>query len=187
VRDAEHQAADLFVATAAKLVAHIERVAVHPAARFLEDSELLLVDLYARALRLPNVEPSDDAEWLPRVEYDGWRGVYQDIQRVLGRYDVYREIYDPAAMADPAGSIEGGDEPVVSSLADDLADIWRDLKPLVDGWPIATAAQRQDLAWDARSTFASHWGQHLVDALRAIHWWRHVHYVLVQSDRPPEA
>ena len=136
-----------------------------------------MLELYIAALSLPNPEPSGDELRAASIAHEEWLVVFRQLQLKLGPYDFYREIYDPAAFGDPGGAIDTGDEPVVSSLSDDLADIWRDLRSGLRVWDDASADIQSDLVSEWRESFVSHWGQHLVDGLRAIHWWRHVHHV----------
>jgi hypothetical protein len=59
------------------------------------------------------------------------------------------------------------DEAVMLPLADDLADIHRDLthglRALADG------AAHEDVVWEWRFGFYSHWGRHATEALRVLH------------------
>lgn len=57
-------------------------------------------------------------------------------------------------------------EPVTSNLADDLADIYRDIK---GGLVLFDSQHPIDAAWEWRFGFQTHWGHHLVGAQRAIH------------------
>jgi hypothetical protein len=165
-----------FVAAAGDAVSVVERAETLATPELLQGAEVTLLRLYLAALELPEAEPSDAHEWQPGIPHDEWRRVYDALRAAFGPCDLYREVYDPAAPGGPAGAIEGGDEPLVSSLADDLADIWRDLRPGLRAWGGADPITRGDLVFEWRSSFGSHWGQHMADALRAIHWWRHVHH-----------
>jgi len=59
-------------------------------------------------------------------------------------------------------------EAISGSLADDIADIYRDLKK---GLELKETYPRQPEAaiWQWRFGFYSHWGKHAMDALLAIH------------------
>jgi hypothetical protein len=168
-------AARAFVDIATQYCDFILRVDNREGADVLLEAERLLPALYIAALDLPDTQ-SSDGPWPEGITHERWRVVFLSLRSSLGVYDRYREIYDPAAMADPSGAIENGDAPVEASLADDLADIWRDLQAGVRVWPGADEGKRRDLTGYWQESFSSHWGQHLVDALRAIHWWRHVHH-----------
>lgn len=60
-------------------------------------------------------------------------------------------------------------EAIYGSLADDIADIYRDLK---EGLVLhhSGLASPNDILWDWRLGFYSHWGKHSMDALRTIHF-----------------
>lgn len=62
---------------------------------------------------------------------------------------------------------EGAEEVSLGSLADDLADIWRDLRAGLDA--LEGGSQWQDVAWEWRFGLQTHWGRHAVEALRALH------------------
>lgn len=146
-------------------------------AALLTELEGALPELYAAVLALPELEPSDEPWPAERDGHEQLRARFHDLRAALGPYDLYREIFDPAALAEPGGAIDGGADPVVASLADDLSDIWWDLTAGLRRWGPASEQERLDVVWCWRESFAMHWGQHLVDALRAVHWWRHVHHV----------
>jgi hypothetical protein len=75
------------------------------------------------------------------------------------RFDAYRKVFDPTS--DETESIYG-------SLADDLADIYRDVQ---EGLLLRDAKQAcwEEIVFDWRVTFYSHWGKHAIDALEVIH------------------
>jgi Domain of unknown function (DUF5063) len=173
-----------FVDVARRFCDLVDRADTLPASALLEEGELRLLELYTAALSLPDPEPSSDELRSDSISHQDWLVVFRRLQSALGPHDFYREIFDPAAMGDPGGSIDTGDEPVVSSLADDLADIWRDLRAGLNVWDGAADVARSDIVVEWHESFVSHWGQHLVDGLRAIHWWRHVHHVGRTIDAP---
>jgi hypothetical protein len=70
----------------------------------------------------------------------------------------YSEIFDPSDV--PAG------EPVVGDVADDLADVYRDL---IQGVRLEAAGRPRDALWQWLMNFHIHWGRHAVSALRALH------------------
>ncbi|MCW2753202.1 MAG: hypothetical protein JWQ32_613 [Marmoricola sp.] len=53
------------------------------------------------------------------------------------------------------------------SLADDLADVWRDLREGLDA--LTMNARWDDVAWEWRFGLDVHGGKHAVEAVRAIH------------------
>jgi hypothetical protein len=104
-------------------------------------------------------------------------------QRLLGARERLLDLYsaavplpsvEPPAHEDEVRSIEppadwkGFDlqEPVAGSLSDDLLDVYRDVGKGLRLWDAdaLTAA-----TWEWRFSFESHWGDHAIDALRALH------------------
>jgi hypothetical protein len=64
-----------------------------------------------------------------------------------------------------------GEMPVVASLADDIADIYRDLKK---GFALLDAGGSRDRAvWEWRHGFEHHWGRHAAHALYAVYVLTH--------------
>ena len=64
-------------------------------------------------------------------------------------------------------SLRSPDSPeVTGSLADDIADVYRDLRTGLRKWQ---RGESGGALWEWRFNFEAHWGQHADDALRAIH------------------
>ena len=63
--------------------------------------------------------------------------------------------------------IEPG-EPTSGSLADDLADTWRDIRAGLSH--LDAGALWTDVAWQFRFDLTTHWGRHAADAVRALQY-----------------
>ncbi len=116
------------------------------------------VDLYGRdEPDDPNEDLSDNRVRAP-MGTDEWRELYQSLKEKFGDADVYWEVFDPTVK----------EEAIAASLADDIADIYRDLK---EGLVLAEKqpASPEQLIWDWRFGFYSHWGEHATGALRTLH------------------
>ena len=109
-----------------------------------------LLALYQAACALPVVTPSDDEldTGPDPVAPAGWRD--------LDRYDGYHEVFDPYVAS----------EPVMGSLSDDLLDVHADVTRGLHLWERGAYA---DAVWHWRLLFETHWGDHAIDALRALH------------------
>lgn len=91
-----------------------------------------------------------------RETTEEWQALSRRISEKLGDADYYRLIFDPY-QADP---------PVTASLADDVADIYRDLR---GGFALLEPGGMRDGAvWEWRFGFDSHWGRHAAHALYAV-------------------
>jgi len=119
----------------------------------------LLSSLYLRALALPEYE-SDDDIIQERLSHDEWKKMYDRFKLLpVGHYPVF---FNP---------LDAGEEPVTADLADDLADIYRDLKA---GLLLFEKGNIAGAHWEWRDSFVTHWGQHTLGAMYAIH-----HYIVM--------
>ena len=58
--------------------------------------------------------------------------------------------------------------PTTGDLADDLADIYRDIK---EGLSLAEADHLPEAMYSWRESFRTHWGRHASSAIRVLHIW----------------
>jgi hypothetical protein len=56
---------------------------------------------------------------------------------------------------------------VILPIADDVADVWRDVKRGL--LALGEGHRPDDVTWQWRFDFYSHWGRHATEALRALH------------------
>jgi hypothetical protein len=75
----------------------------------------------------------------------------------LGDHDLYSVVFDPS---------ERDSAPVTGSLADDVADIYRDLQ---DGFAELRAGRSANALWQWKFGFDRHWGKHAGEANYALH------------------
>ena len=128
--------------------AFIRRASLLPMTERLAEARRRLIALYAAATWLPVNPDGGDVE-APRVEALANPPEFGD-------RDFYWEVFDPYELTEPVGG----------SLSDDLYDVYRDLQRglvLWDAW------HRVEALWQWRFHFDAHWGDHVVDALRALH------------------
>jgi len=62
---------------------------------------------------------------------------------------------------------EEAQDVTTGSVADDLADIWKDLTDALEADSHGTPWQ--EVAWETRFGLQTHWGKHAVEVLRALH------------------
>jgi len=126
---------------------------------FAHECLILLLHLYESAMRLPDTDAPE--EEVRGISHESWRAMFESIAARLPGRDFYWIVFEPLKLEPP--------NPVVGSLADDVADIWRDLKPgllLIDtGEPNC----RNTAVWEWRFAFKNHWGRHAVDAITVLH------------------
>ena len=109
----------------------------------------MLMSLYMSAMNLPKTEPETHDSSSDRSETFSIRFGEQIST-------TYWEIFDPYVYEDA----------VCGDLVDDLSDIAADLR---DGMKEYEAGRFGNAIFKWKFGLNSHWGQHVVDALRALH------------------
>lgn len=117
--------------------------------------------LYLAGLELPSAwsEELADQPDAERVGNTEWGDVFATAQRRLPMKH-YCEVFEPWAVRPM--------EPVVESLPDDIADIYRDV---VTGLRAYQSGQRSVAVWEWEFGLHTHWGEHATGAIRALHCW----------------
>lgn len=115
----------------------------------------LLAELYLQVIDLP--EASSDAD-APEIAQEQYQSVFKRFGALPFNY--YSECFNPLAI--PA------EQPDIADLADDLADIWRDLKR---GLALYEEGAIEAAVWEWSFNFSAHWGHHACGALYALQTW----------------
>lgn len=141
-------------------------------AKFLTGLEKLLPSLCHAVQLLPSIErcPLYQGKWSSTK----WKRLFVKLRDYLGKYDSYCHVYWPY---DPDKI-----KPSIGSLADDLADICRDLSPGLTAWRHAGATKRRAIVDDWHMNYRIHWGDHAATAWRAIHWLVHFYDVGTEDE-----
>lgn len=119
----------------------------------MEHVRLLLAELHLAAVNLPDLGIGKNIDAVT-ISHDEWSQFYKKFAGLPVTY--YFDVFNPLEE----------ESPVTNSLADDLADIYGDVKAGLD---LYDAQHPIEAAWEWRFNFQVHWGQHLVGAQRAIH------------------
>jgi Domain of unknown function (DUF5063) len=148
----------VFRSAAERYIAVIDAAEGQSEEQLSADLVCTLPVLYEAALGLP--KPVVEMDELPeaRLTHEQWGEIFGRLQRVFGADDLYWTVV-------PSGEDER--EELAGSLADDLADIYRDVKEGLD--LLAAGESMNEVVWHWRFNFWTHWGTHAVDALRVIH------------------
>lgn len=159
-----------FSAIAEKYCGIVDRAAAFSRTQLLAALYRILPELLCEAIQLPDTDPNDregaddpKKDLSPTltnstISQSDWSSLYQLLRQKFGDADLYQTIFNPTE----------GKESVTASLADDIADVYRDLR---SGLSLASvgAASPADVIWEWRFGFYSHWGNHAINALRTIH------------------
>lgn len=116
-----------------------------------------VAELYALALVMPDADADPSVAELSLDENDH-RVVYRRFSRLPLQY--YGEVFDTTRVPP--------EEPSVGDLADDLLDIYADVK---GGLIYFEQGHPEHAVFHWKFTWGVHWGHHATSALRAMHCW----------------
>jgi Domain of unknown function (DUF5063) len=148
------------IAAAERYCSLIERAESLERGAFIEQAAVALSEVVSQAFRLPDVyedsgrwpdEPGPDAQSSERLHA---------LEELLGPWDLYRSTFMPFG--------EDAEDAMDMSLADDLFDVWGELKWGLEG--LGAGIPLDEVTWHWRDTFYEHWGGwHALQALRVLH------------------
>lgn len=150
-----------FVAVANEYCKYAEHAGELKGGEILGILQRLLPLLYLKASLLPELEPffEDDNEKF--VTESDWFRINDAFKSKFGTANDYLELYDEKYIE--------SETPVPSSLAENMADIYQDMKDFLLLYQTGTKEVMNDAVWECRLNFENIWGQKLVNALKAIH------------------
>ena len=123
--------------------------------------------LYACAHQLPKISIEDAIEFEEddfEVTDKEWKRIYDKIASLFKEKRYYREYFDPSEP------IDSEVEPVIGDIADDLSDIYRDIKPGLRAWDKLPESSIPIVIFNwINPNFGSHWGEHALSAMRVLH------------------
>lgn len=129
--------------------------------KFLAVQQKLLPLLYYKTLLIRDFDPvlTDPVETF--VTEEEWTVVEQSILKMLGEANDYIDVPGPEEAP-----VEGV---VAGSIAENMADIFQDLKDFLVAYNIGTSEIMNDALWQCLENFRISWGRKVVVTIRAIH------------------
>ena len=123
---------------------------------------LILLQLYAASFQLPELDLKYDSDFENEEFIIRDPKLASKISEQLKNEDYYFDIFDPTDKDDL--------EPIQFSLLDDIIDIYYELK--IAQLKIAKKIPKyiEDGIWDIIFGRNNHWGNHAVNAIRALHY-----------------
>lgn len=150
-----------FVAVANEYCKYADHASELKGDELLKILQRLLPFLYLKASLLPSFEPCFEDGNEKFVTEKDWFRIHDAFKAKFGTADDYLEVFDE--------KINDSEGPVVSSLAENMADIYQDLKDFLLLYQTGTIEVMNDAVWECRMNFENYWGQKLTNSLRAIH------------------
>ena len=150
-----------FVTVAAETCLFLEHANEFTKTDFVQKSIKILPLLYLDASLL-NI-PDPVFEEIPErfVNEEDYQYVHGLVEQLLGSDDSYLEVFHP----DMALS----DTPIAAFVSEDMADVYKELKDFAANYQLGDIDIMNDALVACLEAFGEHWGQKLLNALRALH------------------
>ena len=129
--------------------------------KFLAVQQKLLPLLYYKTLLIKEFDPvlSEPVETF--VIEQEWIVIEQAILKMLGEANDYLDV--------PESEDVYGESVIAGSIAENMADIFQDLKDFLVAYNIGTTEIMNDSLWQCLENFRLSWGRKVVVTIRAIH------------------
>jgi len=163
-----------FVTVANEFCKYAEHASEIKGEELLKILQRLLPLLYLKVSFLPEFTPYFEDANEKFVTETAWTVIHDTFKKKFGSADEYLEVFEER--------MNESDVPVVASLAENMADIYQDLKDFILLYQTGTMEVMNDALWECRMNFESYWGQKLVNALRAIHKFNCSHEPINEED-----
>lgn len=150
-----------FVAVANEFCKYAEHASELKGDEILKIMQRILPFLYLKASLLPQLEPVFEDGNEKFVTESDWNIINNAFKSKLASANDYLEVFDE--------KIKDSEGPLTSSISEDLADIYQDMKDFLLLYQTGTNEIMNDAVWECRLNFENFWGQKLVNTLRAVH------------------
>jgi hypothetical protein len=150
-----------FVAVANEFCKYLEHASELKGDELLKILQRILPLMYLKASLLPQLESFFEDGNEKFVTEADWTIINDTLKEKFGTADDFLEVFDDR--------IKETDGPVVSSISENMADIYQDMKDFLLLYQTGTGEVMNDAVWECRMNFENFWGQKLVNSMRAIH------------------
>jgi hypothetical protein len=149
-----------FLAVAHKYCLYIEEVHKYTPDEIREYLHKALPLLYVRGSVLPDLKDDDYLMNEKYVTEENWQMVFNDLRAKFGDQDEYwyNENDNPH------------NDLIRGSLADNLSDIYQDMKDFVILYQKPMRDAKMAAVWEIHQLFKSHWGFRVVNVLKVLHY-----------------
>jgi len=150
-----------FVAVANEFCKYAEHAQQLKGDELLKILQRILPLMYLKASLLPQLEPFFEDGNEKFVTEADWMNINDILTDKFGTANDYLEVFDE--------KINDTEGPVTSSISENMADIYQDMKDFLLLYQTGTGEVMNDAIWECRMNFENFWGQKLVNSMRAIH------------------
>jgi hypothetical protein len=107
-----------------------------------------------------------------------WNIINDTLREKFGTANDYLEVFDE--------KINQSEGPIASSISENMADIYQDMKDFLLLYQTGTNEVMNDAVWECRMNFENFWGQKLVNSMRAIHKFLYSGEEIGKVEKPEE-
>ena len=150
-----------FVTIAVQTCLLLEHVYEQEKAEFIEKLLNYLPLLYAKTRALEKPEQELDGYPQRFVSEEDYQYVAEGVKEILGDDDVYLEVF--------VEDMRYSAEPISAFVSENLADIYQELKDMAANYQQQEESVMNDAILACLEGFYEHWGQKLLNAMRALH------------------
>jgi len=150
-----------FVAVANEYCKYTEHASELKGDELLKIMQRILPLMYLKASLLPQLNPFFEDGNEKFVTESDWTGIDETLKEKFGTANDYLEVFDE--------KINDSEGPVLSSISENMADIYQDMKDFLLLYQTGTSEVMNDAVWECRLNFETFWGQKLLNSMRAIH------------------
>ncbi len=150
-----------FVTVGVEFCGLIERTTEADRREYMHTLVRILPLLYLKASLLPADEPDEEGDLVSYVTEEQYEYLRANIATLLGKDDDYLEVFDT--------DIVYSETPLAASISEGVADIYQDIRDLLENYRIGNEELSRVAIYRCRESFASYWGQKLVNIMRPLH------------------
>jgi len=150
-----------FVAVANEFCKYAEHASELKGDELLKILQRILPLMYLKASLLPQLNTFFEDGNEKFVSESDWIRIHETLKEKFGTADDYLEVFDE--------KISESEGPIISSISENIADIYQDIKDFLLLYQTGTSEVMNDAVWECRLNFETFWGQKLVNSMRAIH------------------
>jgi hypothetical protein len=137
----------------------IEEHAKYEPLQVLAYLERIIPLLYLKASLLPGVEVSDESANERFVTEEQWESCFQELKAKFGKIDAFY-----------ANKNAGEKDVQKFSLAENITDVYQDLKDFLNLYQRNTMAARENAVSSCKELFEVRWGYSAIRIMQAIHF-----------------
>ena len=150
-----------FATVVAETCLFLERASENSKQDFVSKSIKLLPLLYLKTSLLDDLNEESEGFLERFVSEDDYLYVKNQVEQILGPDDSFLEVFHL--------DMPYSDTPIAAFISENLADVYQELKDFIANFQLGEAEIMTAALITCVETFAEHWGQKLLNALRALH------------------